>query len=198
MLKDKLSKTVLGVACFGEGAYKSKINGIKTPQYKTWRNMLERCYHPEKRSSTYEKCEVCEEWLNFQNFAKWYEENVYKCNNETMCLDKDILIKGNKIYSPSTCIFVPKGINCLFTNRKNNRGDLPIGVNKQGDKFRSSCCNGRNKRVVLGTFDDKHNAFLMYKINKELVIESMANKYKNKIPIKLYISMLNYKIEEYD
>ena len=162
--------------------------------------MLRRCYDKnfQEKEPSYKDVTVCEEWLCYQNFAKWYEENYYEVENEEMELDKDILIKGNKIYSPSTCIFVPKGINCLFTNRKNNRGDLPIGVNKQGDKFRSSCCNGRNKRVVLGTFDDKHNAFLMYKINKELVIESMANKYKNKIPIKLYISMLNYKIEEYD
>lgn len=197
MLKDKLSKTVLGVACFGEGAYKSKINGIKTPQYKTWRNMLERCYHPEKRSSTYEKCEVCEEWLNFQNFAKWYDENYYEVFNEKMCLDKDILVKGNKVYSPNTCCFVPMSINNLFIQTTAKRGEYPIGVtrHKRDNKLEVSC-NIKGKDIYLGRFElnEEEKAFQCYKTFKEKHIKDIADEYERFIPKELYNAMIVWEI----
>ena len=59
-------------------------------------------------------CSVYEGWHNFQNFAKWYEDNYYEIEEEQMHLDKDILVKGNKVYSPDTCVFVPETINGLF------------------------------------------------------------------------------------
>ena len=79
--------------------------------------MLGRCYNEYnlKRRPTYKGCEVCDEWLNFQNFAEWFDNNYYTIDNEAVCLDKDILIKGNKTYSPEACVFVPITINSLFT-----------------------------------------------------------------------------------
>lgn len=78
--------------------------------------MLERCYSAryQERKPTYKGCSVCDEWLNYQNFAKWYDDNYYEIKGEIMCLDKDILVKGNKIYSPENCVFVPNYINVLF------------------------------------------------------------------------------------
>ena len=78
--------------------------------------MLERCYSQktQEKHTTYKECSVSEEWYNFQNFAEWMDKNY---NYETMQkwhLDKDILFKGNKIYSPERCAFVPQEINVLF------------------------------------------------------------------------------------
>ena len=90
-----------GIGCLGEGKYKMSENGKKTKCYNTWHNMLERCYNPkyQEKYPTYKDCEVCESWHNFQAFAEWYENNYYEIPNESMSLDKDILFKGNKIYS---------------------------------------------------------------------------------------------------
>lgn len=79
--------------------------------------MLNRCCSGKlhKRESTYINCKVCDEWLNFQNFSEWFKNNYYEVEGQRMELDKDILNKGNKIYSPNTCIFVPHNINNLFT-----------------------------------------------------------------------------------
>ena len=123
-------KTVYNVGYLGEGKYKTRDKKGHTRTYITWQSMLRRCYDAYyiNRENSYIDCFVCDEWLNFQNFAKWYEENYYECNNERMELDKDILIKGNKIYSPTTCIFVPQRINRLFTKSNKNRGEYPIGV----------------------------------------------------------------------
>ena len=104
-VKNPYDKTIYGVGYLGEGKYKSRVNKKLTRAYETWKHMLQRCYDPYyiNKYPTYIDVFVCELWHNFQNFAKWYEENVYNCNGEEMHLDKDILIKGNKIYSPETC-----------------------------------------------------------------------------------------------
>ena len=89
------------VGIIGEGIYVSRINSIRTKEYVAWDAMLQRCYDDKlhKRHPSYKDCTVCEEWLNFQNFAKWFNDN----NIDGCQLDKDLLIKGNKIYSPETC-----------------------------------------------------------------------------------------------
>jgi hypothetical protein len=105
---DRLSKTVLGIATIGDGPYKNTINYKTTPAYKCWIGIIYRCY--------YEKCSsfhryggrgvfVCEEWLNFQTFAGWYEKNK-PCDSVNWEIDKDIKVKGNLEYSPDKCIFV--------------------------------------------------------------------------------------------
>ena len=99
----------------------TKNEGKDKKSYKVWNSMLERCYSNKSliHNPTYKDCTVCDEWLCFENFEKWYNENYYEVDDEIMNLDKDILVKGNKIYSPETCCFVPKRINILFVNTTN-------------------------------------------------------------------------------
>lgn len=118
-VKDAYERTAFGVGYLGDGHYKSKIRRKSTPYYHTWRHMLERCYSKkyQEKHPTYKGCVVAEEWHNFQNFAKWYEDNYYEVEGQIIDLDKDILVKGNKTYSPQTCVFAPQSINKLFTSR---------------------------------------------------------------------------------
>ena len=118
IVKNPYAKNIFNVACVGNT--KTKINGIKKESYKVWYSMLQRCYKEcYINKPTYKDCTVCDEWLCFENFEKWYNENYYEVDDEIMNLDKDILVKGNKIYSPETCCFVPKRINILFVNTTN-------------------------------------------------------------------------------
>lgn len=82
---------------------------------KCWLRMVRRCYDDKfhESNTTYLDCDVCEEWLIFSNFASWFKEHYV----EGWQLDKDILVDGNRIYSPRTCCFVPIEINSIFTNR---------------------------------------------------------------------------------
>ena len=191
-----------GLGYFGEGSYSSKENGKKTRIYNTWHDMLRRCYDYkyQEKQPAYTKCEVCEEWLDFQSFAKWYEENYYEIADETMDLDKDILIKGNKIYSPDTCIFVPQNINKLFIKCDTARGVYPVGVvyNKQIKKYRASCNIKGLSRKHLGYYDTPEEAFQAYKTFKEKYIKQIANQYIDLIPQSLYNAMINYEVEEDD
>lgn len=197
-IKNLYFKNVYGVGYVGEGKHKPTINGKITIEYKIWDHMLERCYDDKfhKKHLSYIHCTVCEEWHNFQNFGKWFDENYYQIENEKMNLDKDILTKGNKIYSPDTCVFVPQRINNLFIKNDKNRGKYPIGIrfDKRNGKFLAQL-NKNNKRKNFGYFNNSKDAFNKYKIEKEFYIKEIADKYKDKIPKKLYEAMYKYEVE---
>lgn len=184
-IKNPYRKSFYGIGYIGDGKY-----NISSKYGSLWSNMLARCYHRESEKNYYQICEVSKEWLNFQTFAKWCDDNYKK----GWFLDKDILKKGNKLYSPNNCRFVPREINNLFTNRRNFRGDYPIGVSKHKDKYTAQC-NVKGVRTTLGVFDNVEDAFLCYKNNKEKEIKRLANKYKDVIPHDVYISMINWTID---
>lgn len=101
----------------GVGVYKTHdCNQKSTFEYKKWRWMLLRCYNPNEleKEPSYIGCNVCNEWMNFQNFAQWIQDNKYQCDN--LELDKDLLILGNKLYSPDTCCLLPHEINFAVSN----------------------------------------------------------------------------------
>ena len=114
-----------------------------------------------------------------------------------MDLDKDILIKGNKVYGPDTCIFVPQRINNLFTKSDKLRGEFPIGVYKRHNKYEAQCNCGKSKNKHLGRFDNAEDAFNAYKEFKENLIKEVANEYYNNnlIPFELYNAMYNYEVD---
>jgi len=167
--------------------------------YVKWVNMLTRCYSEafHKVQPNYIGCTVCEEWHNYSNFKKWCEENYYSVDDEKMELDKDILKKRNKMYSPETCIFVPKSVNSLFINAKSARGNLPIGIDiAKNGSFRVRVRKlGKSRQSLIGCYDNIVEAFEVYKENKEQLIKETAHKYKDKIPEKLYNAMMNWEVE---
>lgn len=129
--------------------------------------------------------------MNFQNFAEWFYSELYDCKNEPICIDKDILIHGNKHYSPRTYLLVPQRINLLFIKEKGRRGNAIIGA-QYGTNGKMSTSNG-NK--YLGSFSNELDAFQTYKREKEKYIKQVAEEYKEKIPLKVYQAMYNYEIE---
>lgn len=195
--------SVYKIGYIGEGKYKSSKNGKPTKVYGVWNNMLERCYDEkyQEKHPTYIGCKVCDEWHNFQNFAKWYEDNYYEVEGERMELDKDILIKHNKIYSPETCMYMPQTINLLFTKRQNNRGESVIGVTtRENGKYRVQCSiinpeTGKSKIKHLGIYSTQEKAFEIYKYYKECNIKEVADYYKEQISDKLYNALYDYEVE---
>lgn len=143
-----------------------KINGrrVLCNFYRTWRAMLQRCYSDDfhKNNKSYKDCFVCDEWLIFSNFKDWMQQQDWQGKE----LDKDLLVRGNKVYCPELCVFVDKMTNSFFTNTSEAKGKYPIGVSisvKTG-KFHAMCCNPfTGKRVCLGTYltpEDAHKAWL--------------------------------------
>ena len=193
-ITDNFYPSVCGVGYIGNTTIVKSKRKVKD-SYKRWADMLLRCYNEKYREDNiaYETCFVCDEWLCYENFEKWYDENYYTIDEVQMNLDKDIIVKGNKIYSPETCVFVPQRINVLFTKRERLRGDYPIGVtySKKVNKFEPQVqgCGW------LGYYNTPEEAFNIYKEEKEKYIKKIADEYKNKIPLKLYDALYKYEVE---
>lgn len=197
-VRNPYHKDVYGVGYTGQGNYKPSINGVDGHQYKTWNHMLERCYSKtfQQKQPSYIGCITNEEWHCFQDFGKWHDENYYEIDGEKMQLDKDILVKGNKIYSSKTCVFVPQRINSLFIQSISKRGQYPIGVSfhQRIGKYQAQINLDNKNRKSIGYYQTSDEAFLAYKIEKEKYIKEIADEYKSKIPKKLYDAMYKYKI----
>lgn len=159
--------------------------------YITWRSMLMRCYCSkyQAKEPTYIGCTVTEDWLTFSNFKKWMETQDF----EDKQLDKDILIQGNKIYSPETCIFVSPTINSLFTRSDASRGKYKIGVcfKIENGKFLAQC-NVNGKRKHLGYYLTEEEAHQAYRIFKQAHIQTLALEQSDE---RLKQAMLNYIVE---
>lgn len=195
-------KNTFGVGYYGFDRVKnhSKLKSKQYHTYNVWHGMLERCYDNkyQEKSPTYKGCTVCDEWLSFKNFSDWYEPHYYEVEGQQMCIDKDILFKGNKIYSPQTCCIVPNEVNVLFTKTDKKRGKYPIGVHhhSRNKKYCAQCKIGGGKpQKYLGSFNTPEEAFVAYKIFKENYIKKIADKYKDVLEEKVYDALYNYKVE---
>ncbi len=125
---DSMYPSVCGVGYLGDGEHRSMVNGKKSKMYRTWHNMLNRCYSDAYKEThkTYKGCSVCSEWHNYQNYANWHIDN-YPNDGASYQLDKDILIHGNKIYSPDTCLFVSAQQNVEKSRAKTYKFISPDG-----------------------------------------------------------------------
>ena len=185
-IKNPYLPSVHGVGYFGVVDLIENTDRNHVHAYKKWKRMLERCYSEEchARKPTYIGCSVIPEWHNFQVFAAWHESEP-NSGNLGFHLDKDLRLGGNKVYSPSTCSFVPAVINSLLTDSGASRGILPQGVSASGKGFRSCLCvNG--KQLRLGTYSTPNQAHEVYKKAKEVNVRSMAEEWKDYLHFEVY------------
>ena len=179
-----------------EGA---SIGRNATKEYQLWNNMINRCYNEKglSRNPTYKDCHVSEDWRYLSNFKEWCNRQI-GFEQEGWHLDKDILVKGNKVYSEDTCCFVPNEINLLFTKADRIRGKYPVGVyhdtSKTHKRFSARVSkSGKHKR--FGSYLTPEEAFAVYKREKEKYIKEVANKWKDQIEIRVYEALMNWVIE---
>lgn len=130
-------KTVYGIGYLGFGKFKcwDRDAGRTTEEHRAWAHMIRRVYDDKLHELRpwYKGMEVCEEWHDFQVFAEWYTSHRnYGLGFE---LDKDILSGRDKIYSPETCMLLPKEINASLIVKPTPKGKkLPTGVTRTKNK----------------------------------------------------------------
>ena len=194
-VKDPYTPSVFGVGVAGT-KYPNRVNGRKTKEYVLWCHMFERCYSDayKKKYPTYEGCEVSENFKSYEYFYEWCHKQVGF--NKEWHLDKDLLIKGNKVYSEDTCVFLPSEINSLLTKREALRGKHLIGVSwcKKANAFKASVNKNKGKQEHLGYFKTELEAFKAYKKAKEVFVKEQANKWKGKVDPRAYQALMNYTV----
>ena len=200
-VKNPFHPEVRGIGFFGVGPYTSKLVGngkVGTKEYVHWSSMFTRCYSSEYhgRFPTYLGCSVDVQWQNFQEFAEWCQwQTGFK--SEGYVLDKDLIIPGNKVYSPETCVFLPTEINNMIVTQTKEGKVTPPGISFQHDyqKYIVSCAiNGKNRN--LGRYKCPEEAFAVYKKFKENLVREKAEEYKDRIDIRAYAALVNFKVKE--
>lgn len=197
-VKNPYHPCVYGVGIIGD-KYPSRIGKTPLKEYCAWTRMLYRCY--QRNDVAYRDVICCNDFLMYEKFYDWIhsQENFdkWKCNDR-FAIDKDILNKGNKIYSSDGCCLVPQIVNDLFIKQRGRRGELPIGVYKNHNAFYAMCNNPiAHKRVFLGQYNTPEQAFISYKKYKESLIKEVANiEYaKSNITKICHNAMMNYEVE---
>lgn len=206
MVKDYNYPSIFGVGFIGIGEYKtSDNNGVNTKEYVVWRSMIARCYSSREllKRPTYSDVTVCEEWHNFQNFARWFYEKKPK-NIKDCHLDKDLKDFGNRVYSPEKCLLVPRLVNQFIIDHQSRRGVYLIGVSfhRNSGKFVAQCNNPiTGKLENLGYFFDEvsaHKAWRKRKSDLALIIADMQKCDEVKRYVESYaIALINNKIYSY-
>ena len=196
-VKDPYSPSVYGVGVLG-AKYPSRVNGVLTKEYMLWTSMLERCYSdaPKKKNPTYIDCEVSDKFKSYEYFYEWCNKQI-GFGNEGWHLDKDLLIKGNRVYSENTCVFLPKEINQILVKSTASRGKHLIGVSwhKTRKAFVARVNKNKGESEHLGLFNTEIEAFNAYKTAKESFIKEQAEKWKSKIDERAYQALINYTVE---
>lgn len=137
------------------------------PIYRTWQNMLGRCYDYEfhERHPSYTECSTVDAWIHLSDFENWMITQDWQGKQ----LDKDILFPGNKIYSPDTCAFVYGRVNRFVCDSGATRGEWPVGVSwtTRDEAFKAEIRNPFTKRREgLGYYDNPEDAHLAWKKRK--------------------------------
>ena len=195
-INDRLKPTVFGVGVIGECLTVDSC-GNRLKEYQVWKGMLERCYSDkfQAKKPTYKGCIVSENFVYYSYFKKWCNKQI-GFDQVGWHLDKDIISKGNKVYSEDTCCFVPQEINSLLVRSNATRGKYPLGVSyltRLGMFEASVSLGGRNKRI--GRFCNAQEAFYAYKEVKESYIKEVANKWKDRIDPRVYNALMSWNIE---
>ena len=195
-IKDRYVPSVYGVGIVGN-KYPIKVNDVQTKEYGLWKSMLRRCYSDnfKKKNPTYIDCEVSDKFKSYEYFYEWCNKQI-GFGVDGFEIDKDLLIKGNRVYSESTCVFLPQEINTLLIKCTASRGKHPIGVcwNKTKKSFVAHVGKSKGKQEHLGYFKTEIEAFNAYKQAKEAFIKEQANKWKDKIDIRAYNALMNYEV----
>ena len=144
------------------------------PFYNRWKGLIERCYSQryQKKNPTYVGCTVHEDWKYFSNFKSWMQTQDW----EGKQLDKDILVRGNKVYGPTTCVFVTQELNKFFKGAYKKEGATLQGAyfRKDNSKYQVCCkqLDGTNK--YLGQYDTEEEANCVWIEARKKLFQELA------------------------
>ena len=190
-VKNPMHPSMRGVGYIGIGDYVSRCEtldgsiGQPAPVYRAWGSMMNRAYSQEFKTEhpTYTNVTVCSEWHNFQTFAAWYcRQHGMNPEATDYHLDKDLLVKGNRIYSPSTCCLIPAAINAMVHSLihvdldSDDTYGLPHGVQQCAEGFYVKVSMNGQAHYLHG-FKTPHSASRAYKALRIVAIQELLDQY---------------------
>jgi len=211
MIRYLNKRSVFGVGYLGYGRFVPGEKRLEHGQqrlpshlHRHWRHVLERTV-ADRDIARYEDCKIVSEWHNLQNFCNWAIEqpnhNSKESNGRYWAIDKDIVCKGNRIYGPEFCVFVPNEVNVFFTKKEIGNAGLP-GVNiihaknvrwKTG--YIARCTTPGKPREYLGFYDTPEEAFAVYKEAKEKAARVLAGMWEGRLDHRVIESLHKFTVD---
>jgi len=193
-LRNPYKPSAYDLGYLGVGRFKSSFDGKTTNEYCIWRRMLERCLCPvyQNRCPSYIGCSVDSKWLNFQLFCEWLTNHSYYGLGYD--LDKDLLTKGNKIYSPEHCSLIPNEINVVIITGKVKSNDMPVGVRRSRRGLFVAHLSIDGSYFHLGTFECPNEAHKAYVIAKEDYVKTKALEWRDRIAPNVFDALMNWTV----
>lgn len=161
-----------------------------------WSGMLQRCYASDytRINPSYEDVFVEEFLHGYEDFYEFVNtKKGFKLGYE---MDKDLLVRGCRVYARDTISFIPKIINVAIQGGKSKvKLELPVGVFYRKDTKKYRAISGEyGKLVHCGQFNNPEDAFFAYKKSKERYLKELANLYKDTIDLDAYEALMNYEV----
>lgn len=180
----------------GWGIHGGNDGSTKTFAYMAWASMIRRCYSKKPNGKSYRECSVDERFRIFSDFSEWAKSQIGH-GEPGFHLDKDLIQKGNKVYSPDLCVFLPADINNLLQLQKGRRGNLPIGVTAKREQpgFFYASMSVANKKFNIARCTTPNDAFEAYKAHKESRIKMLAELWKEKIDPRAFDALMRYEVQ---
>lgn len=192
--KNNYKPTIYGKGYIGDGKYQGSKKDGTDFVYGIWNNMLARNYDPytQSKQPAYIGCSVCDEWLCFQNFADWYmnHQNYGLGYN----LDKDLLGRDNRVYSPETCTMLPPELNVMISGSTSSKNGMPLGVGKIDKGYTARLNKGKEGREYLGYYKTAEEAHKVYVEAKERYVKNKALEWANRIEWKAFVALMNWTV----
>lgn len=197
-VKDFMARTLMGVGYLGRPTRNNK-DPVEAIAKKFWISMILRCYDERRLVSrpTYRGCSVSPEWQCFANFYDWfleqYSSGYYRDGYQ---LDKDLILQGNKVYSPDKCVLLPLQLNSLLQVKKQSENKYLPGVNfdKSRGLFKSEV-NFKGVRYYGKRVESEIEAFTEYKQTKERLVREEAENWIGLLPEVAVNSLREYSLD---
>lgn len=158
----------------GVGVRDVKTPTSTCPYYKLWARLLHRCYNPvaQSHNPAYVGCSVAPEWHHLSAFMGWMQQQDW----QGKALDKDLLVPGNKVYGPDTCVFVSRQVNNFLTDRAHHRRDgLGVVYRPATGKYLAACSQLGSGKAHLGVFDTAEEAHEAWRAEKHRLALLLAD-----------------------
>lgn len=194
-VRNPFDKHENGYSFSGYGYCHTIDSNLRGVIYSLWRGVIQRTltdsHNKRSTRNSYEDATLCDEWHNFQVFCRFVNENKYY--RKGFQLDKDLLIRGNKHYSPEACCFLPQVINGLIAINYETGNGLPVGVNRKYDYYEAAI-SYRGKRKRIGMYATPEEASAAYVIAKEAYVKEIALEWKDKIEPRAFEALMNWTV----
>lgn len=144
------------------------------PFYNRWKEVLRRCHSVEfkRKCPTYRDVTCTKDWHVASRFVAWMQSKQW----EGRQLDKDIIFRGNKMYSPEACAFVLPATNSFVSGDTRDTNRYRLGAyKKKSGRFQSCIGNPFTGKVIrLGTYTFAEEAHEAWRKQKEIFANQLA------------------------